>query len=461
MIRSLKIILFNWCVALLISPCTLVQAQQDTLISLKDAVQLSIERYPLLTSNKLEAEAAAKRVDVVKYSKMPSIDVSYQAGFGTANNLIGIFYPNGILPMSGPPSLNNRYDPGTGSAASLLLNWQAITFGQRNAEINTSIAEANTKKSEWQQSLFQHKINVISIYLDLLLSYDVVSIHQKNIERTQTNLNQSRILTNAGTKPGVDTALFLSELAKAKIDLLNAQKQLQINQLLLQQLIICNALPAPTDTSFLSFLPVKASDTDTSFSNVPIMKTGQNRLLLSQSKEQLLKKSYLPKLNVWATGFARGSAFQASGDIKTWDGLGLNRYNYGAGLQIAFPIMKYGEVRRQLQQQQLISKAAQEKLADSKLVLNTQRNVANAAFNSNMAISTETENQLASGRYAFGAMQMRYNTGLVSFADLMQAQFNLLKAELDVRKAHWDAWKALLLQTAINGDENIFLNEIR
>ena len=58
-------------------------------------------------------------------------------------------------------------------------------------------------------------------------------------------------------------------------------------------------------------------------------------------------------------------------------------------------------------------------------------------------------------------MQVRYNTGLVNFADLVQAQYNLLKAELDVKQAYWDAWKALLLQAAVKGDLSIFLNETR
>lgn len=450
-------------VVALLSYCseTCAQAQKDTIIHLKDAVQLAEQRYHLLKSHQYEADAAAKAVDVAKRSRLPTIDVSYQAGYGTANNLTGIFYPGYVLPITGPPSVSNNYSGGTGSAASTLLNWQAVTFGQRNAEINVSVAAANSKKSELQQVIFGHKINVLSAYLDLLLAYDVVSVHQHNIERVEANLKQSRVLANTGIKAGVDTALFLSELSKAKIDWLNAQRQLQVYQLLLQQLIVTDALPVPADTAFLNNLPAPSLSTDTSFSNVPAIQFIQSQLLLSRSKEEALKKSYLPKLNVWATGFARGSAFQPNGEIKTWDGLGLSRFNYGAGVQLAFPIMKYGDVKKQLQQQQFLSKATQEKLEDSKLALNTQQNVAMTTYNSSMAIAAETGRQLTSGQYAFSAMQTRYNTGLVNFSDLIQAQYNLLKAELDVKKSYWDAWKALLLQAAINGDERIFLNEIR
>jgi outer membrane protein TolC len=364
--------------------------------------------------------------------------------------------------MSGPPSTENRYSPATSSAASILLNWQAITFGQKDAQVAVSRAEANSKKSELEQVLFQHKINVISAYLDLLLAYDVVTIQSHNMERVQANLKQSRVLSNTGIKPGVDTALFLSELSKATVDWLNAQKRLQIAQLLLQQLIVTKNLPVPVDTAFLDQLPVAATETDTSFSKVPVIKLGQSQLLLSQSREQYLKKSFLPKINVWGTGFARGSGFQPDNqNIKTWDGMGLSRFNYGAGVQLVFPIMKYGEVKRQLQQQQLLSKAAQENIEENKQALTTQQNIAATTFNSSIAIASQTQQQLKTGQYAFKAMQTRYNTGLASFPDLIQAQYNLLKAELDVKSACWDAWKGLLLQAAVKGDEHIFLNEIK
>lgn len=439
----------------------IAQSPPDTVLHLNDALRLAEERYHLLKSKKLEADAATKYVDVVKYGKQPSIDASYQAGFGTANNLTGMFYPTGILPISGPPSSANQYSPATGSAASVLLNWQVGTFGQRDAQINVSIAEANSKKAEWQQSIFLHKINVISSYLDVILAFEKISIHQKNIERVNANLKQSQVLTNSGIKPGVDTALFLSELSKARIELLNAQRQLQVAQLILAQLTGIDGSPVPADTSFLNKLPDGIFSSDTAFAGNPIVQNAQSLFNLNKSKELLLKKSYLPKLNVWGTGFARGSGFQPNGTIKTWDGLGLNRVNYGAGVQLVFPIMKYGEVKKQLAQQNLLSKSALEKVEETKSVLALQQHIANTTFNNSIAIAKETQQQLKSGKYAFTAMQIRYNTGLVNFADLIQAQYNLLKAELDSRTAYWDAWKALLLQTAVMGDENIFLNAIR
>ena len=460
------------------------QAPRDTLVGLAGALQLAEHNYPLLKARRLEADASAQNVSVAKYSRMPTIDASYQANLSTANNLTGQLYPYGILPMTGPPSAGNNYSPATGSAAAVLLNWQAVTFGQRNAQIEVSVQEATVSASAWRQELFNQKINVISVYLDLLLALDRAAIQEHNIARVQESLRQSRELAESGIRPGVDTALFLSELSKAKIDGLNARKQLETEQWLLAQLIVTDALPVPVDTVFLGRLPVEVpgmsfgspgsmaglpgSDVDAgnstggnnSFANHPLVMAAQSEFAVSRSKEELLKKSYLPKLSVWGTAFARGSGFEMDGSVKTWDGMGLSRYNYGAGLQLSFPIMKYGEVRRQVKAQGLLSQAAQERVQDTRNVLTTQERITNAAFVSSLAVAAESRQQLKSGEYAYQAMQIRYNTGLVSFSDLIQTQYNLLKAELDLRTAYWDAWKGLLLQAAVKGDENIFMQEI-
>ncbi|MBA4198338.1 MAG: hypothetical protein C0459_12370 [Chitinophaga sp.] len=297
--------------------------------------------------------------------------------------------------------------------------------------------------------------------MDILFVKDIVSVNEFNIARTEANLQQSFILTKSGIKPGVDTALFLSELAKAKIDLLLAKQQLQIYQIKLASLLVSNNLPMPTDTAFIHQLPVQTISTDTVFSTNPLVQSFQSALNISLSKESALKKSYLPKLNIWGTTFARGSGFETDGTIKTFDGFAINKLNYGAGVQLVFPIMKYGEVKRQIAQQNLLSKSATAKIVETQLALTTQQRINNTMFANSLVIANEAQKQLAAANYAFNAMKIRYSNGLVNYTEVIQAQYNLLKAELDIKKYYWDAWKTLLLQAAVSGNENLFLNAIK
>src|SRR5215218_10450810 len=138
------------------------QKTNDTLVSMKTAVEMADQQRHSLRGRRFEAEAAARNVDVTSYIKMPSIEATYQVNLATANNISGLFYPNGILPMTGPPSYKNNFAPGAGSAAGVLLNWQAITFGEQNAQIGISVAEANSKRLGVEQERFKSGIDVIS-----------------------------------------------------------------------------------------------------------------------------------------------------------------------------------------------------------------------------------------------------------------------------------------------------------
>lgn len=442
--------------------CTGAAAQQqDTLLTLRGAVSLATANYHNLQARKYEAAAAGKEVAVARYGKLPTIEASYQAGLGTANNLIGMFYPGGILPMTGPPSATNQYTPATSTAAGLLLNWQAITFGEQDARIGMAKAEASSRQAVYNNEVLIHSINVISAYLDILFAEDEVLIHRHNIARVQANLRESKVLAGTGVKPGVDSVLFLAELSKARVALTNAQRQLETGQWQLARLLAVDQLPVPADTDFLQSLPTTSFNTDSSLSDHPLIQLAQSELSLNQSKEKLLKRSYLPKLTVWGTGFARGSGFENDGMVKTWDGMGLSRYNYGAGLQLSFPVMKYGEVKRQLRAEALRTQASQERIAEDRSALSSQAHIAAATFASSLAVARETVLQMAAGQKAFNAMQIRYKTGLVSFTDLIQTQYNLLSAELEVKQSCLEAWKALLLQAAVQGDIAVFLHQIK
>jgi outer membrane protein len=443
--------------------CEVVHAQSlsDTLVHLTDVLQLAEQRYPLITSRRLEVQASQKNTEVIKYSRAPTIDASYQANISTANNLTGQFYPYGILPMTGPVSASNIYTAATGSAASLLLNWQAITFGMRDAQIHSSIALTGTQSASLKQDIFNQNISLISIYLDLIFAYDIVRVSEHNLERVKENLRQSIELTTSGIKPGVDSALFLSEVSRAKIEWMNAKKNLETQQLTLAQFLLIRSLPAPADTAFLHRIPNVSLPADTGFSKHPSVLFAQSQLAYDRSKEDVLKKSFLPKLSLYGTAFARGSGFENNGNIKTWDGMSLSRYNYGAGLQLSFPIMKYGEVKRQLSEQNLLSQASEERIVNTENNLYYQQQINITALNNGVAVARESELQLASASYAFDAMDTRYTSGLVNFSDLIQAQYNLYKAELDLKRAYWDVWKGLLLQAAVKGDENIFLQQIK
>ena len=443
---------------LLFSSLRLYSQSKPVPISLLEALQQSEKNYPALKSKSFEADAAMKDIAISKNTLLPNVDAIYQADLATYNNITGMTYPGSVFPITGPASATNSYQPVFGSAASLSFAWQPYTFGQRSAQVSTSRAGANIKVAEYQNEVFKQKIAVTGAYLDLIFANAVLSVYRENISRVSANLKQSRVLTTSGLRPGVDTALFLSEYAKANIDYLNAQKNLLSQKIILSELVVSDAAFVAIDTFFIERLPSEKYKTTPVVHS--LISLSQAKIDYSDAKEDVLKRTWYPKLTLWGTTFARGSGIHQDGSINSTDGLSFSRYNYGVGLQIAFPILKFSEARLQQEQQNLIVKSDIEKSQQVKLQLSKQQEIADATLQSALSIAKETPAQLTAAKYAFKALEVRYNTGLVNFADLMQAQYNLIKAEIDLKKSYLDVWKALLYKTAVTGDLNIFLNEL-
>src|SRR5947209_4094864 len=128
------------CFYMTLLPLLVLAQGHSPAASLHHLLQLAEANYPLLKSKSLDIQAAQKGIDISKSSFIPSLDAAYQAGYATYNNITGMSYPQYLVPISGPPSSSNNMTGVFGSAASLLLNWQPVTFGQRQAQVAYSKA---------------------------------------------------------------------------------------------------------------------------------------------------------------------------------------------------------------------------------------------------------------------------------------------------------------------------------
>ena len=147
--------------------------------------------------------------------------------------------------------------------------------------------------------------------------------------------------------------------------------------------------------------------------------------------------------------------------VNSSDGLSFSRYNYGVGLQLSVPLLRFIEVRPQLNQQSALISAQEERLNQVKLELNKQNKVAELTFRNALEVARESPVFYKSAEFSFRALSTRYNSGLTNYADLIQSQYGLIKAETELKKSYLEAWKALLYKAAVQGDIGIFLNQVK
>jgi outer membrane protein len=427
--------------------------------TLRELLKQAESNYPLLKAKAFEVTAGQSNVSLAKNTALPAVDAAYQVNYATYNNITGMAATQFIVPMTGPPSSGNAYSGVYGSAAGLLLNWEPFTFGQRSARIDIAKSNLQYNQADAKQEVFNHQVNVISTYLDVLMAHELVKVFSKNVDRSNENIRAVRTLTVSGLRPGVDTALFNAELSRAKIDLLNQARFLETQQAGLAELLAGETLTYPNDSAYFHSLPLYPADTSSSIH--PLIKLSNSKLELNWSQRTSIQRSLYPKLTAWGTAYARGSGVHYDGSVNSRDGLSLSRYNYGVGLQLSVPLLRVVDVRSQLHLQDALISAQNERLNQVKLELHKQRIVADLTLRNSFEIAKESRVFYQSAEFAFRALFTRYNSGLANYADLMQVQYSLVKAETDLRKSYLECWKALLYDAAVQGDLNVFLNQVK
>jgi outer membrane protein TolC len=426
--------------------------------TLKELLQIAETNYPLLKSKALDVQAAQKGIAASQSTLIPNLDASYQVNYATYNNIVGMASNQFMIPMTGPVGAANNMNGVFGSATSLLLNWQPITFGQRKSQVEVAKAGLQYAKADADNEIFRHKIKVINAYLDVLTSVELLKVYQNNLQRTQANLRVVQSLVVSGIKPGVDTALFKAEVSKAKIDLLGVQKYQQQASITLSQLLATDSNFVFSDTTFFYRLPqiLLASDS----SKNPLVSLYSSNTSVSVARKKALAMTSAPTLGVWGTTYARGSGVSNTGAVDVTNGLGFQRFNYGIGLQLSVPILHFLQIRPQIQQQAFVIKSNEEKMNEVELQLRKQDELADTTLSNAFAVVQESPLFLESAEYSYKSLQSRYQSGLANFADLIQAQYGLVKAETDYKLNYMGVWKALLFKASVKGDLNLFINQV-
>jgi outer membrane protein TolC len=428
---------------------------------LKSLLIIAETNYPAIAARQAEADAAQAKVSLEKNTALPSLDAAYQANYATYNNITGMSYPGQLLPISGPPTSENYNTAVPGSAATLLLKWAPVTFGQRAAAVEYNQKQYEKQLAGLEDEKLRLKFRVAFAWLEITSTGELIKALQKNIERSEFSLKQSKILVLSGLRPAVDTLRLRGELSKAKTELLQFENLLQNQKQELWELLaspeIQNIEP---EGFFAGNLPVLPGDSSGIERN-PALKMAQSELDANQAKLNQISRSWTPRLEFWGTTYARGSGIGFDGTVNKSDGWNLSHYNYGVGFQLAFPILELTNLKLKTTQQRAVLQASESWLTQTRLALNKQEMVAINDLTTSLQIAAEVPNEYAAGEAAFNALQTRYASGLTDYTELIQSQYELFRAEATLKNAYVSAWKSLLKLAVIRGDIHLFVNQIQ
>lgn len=432
--------------------------QQPGRIYLDSLLQTTARNYPLIKAKRLQTRGLEEAVQLRRNGFIPSLNVSYQVDYATYNNITGMIYPQFIVPISGPPSQTNNYSGIPGSAAALTLFWEPFTFGQRGTEIDLAKSRAEAGRADEALTVYRQQLLVINAWLNYQLTADLVKVYQIAIDRQGYDLKRAQGLVSSGLRPGTDSSSFHAELAKAKVRLLAFEQRRDSTMIILKELTGGQLPPnLVTDTTIFQYLPIATAISSAVLH--PEIGLKQQQVQTDELTLKASRRGLLPKLTFWGTTYGRGSGVDASGTVNSNNGLGFERYNYGIGAQLSFPILEFIRQKPLFRQQEFNIAVSREQLAETQLQLNTQQEVAESSLQKSISAARLTPEASRAAKYAYEAILSRYQSGLISYADVILSQQQLYEAEATVKVAYWTAWKALLNKAAGAGSLDVFLNQ--
>jgi outer membrane protein TolC len=448
-------------IALLTSSVAESQTEPGSL-TLSKALEIAASNYGKVLAKNFYVKAQEENLKMVKREYIPALKLHGQLDYATANSLAGTYFPYGFSTSGGRNNANN-FNPVYGAVGAGYLEWTAFSFGQYRARVHEADLKFKISSADAEQESFYNKVYVTQAYLDALIGIRLKELQQKNLDRALIVRSVVVENTKSGLRPGVDTSFVNAEVSRARLNLLEAERNEDEQRRNLSNLMGIALNTFKLDTAlFFQRLPIMPSTNVADVSANPILKIYTARQSLSEMRRKEIFRNYFPKVSVLGIANGRGSGISNNGAYDySFGGTILTRFNYGGGITCTFNILDYPRMKAEQTAERFRTDAAKAELDEETINLNNESAFADQKLTIALEQMKEAPFQYASASDFYRQKLAMYSNGLSTIVDISQSLYALNRAETDAAIARDAVWKALLNKAAVTGDFNLFLNATR
>lgn len=432
--------------------------------TLPQILELGRANYPSIKARAADARGTHLDASAAALEYLPKISAQHQYTYGTSNSLTGSFYPNPAVVSPSGGIRSQTSDIATwGSFSSLLLEWNVFNFGKVLGTVKAARSAAEASDAAYENELFQHQVRIADAYLLTLMAEKLSAIQQVNVERAMRFREAVVAGVNSGMRAGVDSSLASAEYSRAKLLMLDAERNYRSAQLRLLELAgIADQTTIEIDS--LDFFSKVPTFDDGQFNPVtsPLLTLYRKRVDATQARSIATRRSFLPSITLVGAAWARGSGVYTDDSFHTDFSSGtkyqVNNYLLGAALR--WTITDFASVHQRYRADQYRVVREQELYNEQSLALQRQVKDSDMQLNVSLEQSRMAPVQLAAAQQAYRQASARYQSGLTDLPTLLQSMFTLNRAEADVAIAYVNVWRSLLSAAAAKGDFLIFMNSL-
>jgi len=427
-------------------------------LTLEQALQYAVDHYPTVRAALEQRNASTAGVSAAKSAYWPRLDALWQSNRGTTNNIFGQVLPQSVIPaLSGPVLPSASGGSVWGSATGALFSWEPFDFGLRHASVAS--AEAAVARAQAEEALTRLDVQtaVGTAFLNIVGAQRAVSALQADVDRRDLLARAVHALVDNQLRPGAEASRTDAERAAAQTRLIQAQQAVTLGQIALARVLGTTGAVAIDATTLVDRLPADAPVASPTIH--PLTQVRRAAADLARAQEDVLSRTDLPRVYFQSSVFARGSGASPNGQLDGGiSGLGLDRANWAAGVQVVFPnAFDFASLNARKAAAAASARAETALYDEAVLTVTSQQQAAAAMVQAARAVAANTPVQLAAARQGEAQATARYQAGLASIVEVADAQSLLAQAEVQDQLARIDVWRALLTQAAAQGTLTPFI----
>ena len=436
---------------------TVLPAQSPPL-TVEQAVNLAIEKYPVIGVSQAQVTAASAGIQAARTSYLPRVDALAQVNRATRNNVAGLLFPQGLPTISGQATEQNSMTNVWGSAVGFVVAWEPFDFGFRNA--NVAVAEA--AKTRASAAVARTRLEVATLAADsvltLLAAEQTVRAAEAGVERSEVFLKVVESLVQSKIRPGVELSRARAENSAAKTQWIQSKQAVAVAQALLARLLGLEPAEVRVAAGHLLDLPPAPDQAANSVVQNPSALEQDTAIEEAKARLKVLERAYYPRFSVLGSTYARGTGAHANGStMGGLNGLGPNIANWAVGFTATLPIMEFASLRARKEAEAARIHAETGRYRQIVVDLKGRLDAALAAADSARQVADNIPVQVEAAAATHRQSVARYRAGLGTVIEVSDAQRLLTQAEIDDSLAKLSVWRALLAVASTRGDLQTFL----
>jgi outer membrane protein TolC len=389
-------------------------------VTLDDALRLSRIASPSVVQAQGSIRTAELASRTAKVSLFPQLTVNPQASLNLSNG------PSRIDPTTNQliPGGNSTLPRYTFGASA---TWLIFDGFQRNYTIKARRAGEVQANASLVTAQFAADFNVTSAFFAALAQRQQVAVAQSNVDATQAQLRLASAKLHAGSGVISDSLTALNTYLQARLQLLQAQSNLVVDETNLGHLVgTAGQVKAIDDSAYYHVQPTidTATVRQEVMSTAPVIISLQAALESSEQVLRASKAAYLPTLSL--QGGQSWTGYYADRPQSTPPGLQVLR---SLTATLSFSPWTNFQRETQIENNKIQVANAEASLLDARNSIAAQINQAYAALATAQETVAVSDASVAAGTEALRVVTQRYQLGVATITDVLLAQNALVTAQ--------------------------------